>query len=180
VGGVGYFINISLDAYINLSKSSGAEVLVNTYYHTKEDASELYGFINTDEREVFKKMIGVNGVGPKLAIRILQNIEYKAFVSKICTSDFAGLSKINGLGKKTAEKLVFELKEKFEKAFKPLVSVEAFSAENPVCRTSVSALVSLGIKERDAEDVIRRIFSKNPDIETEDLIKEGLLEIYGK
>jgi Holliday junction DNA helicase RuvA len=175
VNGVGYYVNTTL--YTFSQSSSLEEITIYIYHHIWQDGEELYGFYDKTEREVFKKMIGVSGVGPKLACRILQNVEYERFITLVSEGAVDNLSKINGLGKKTSEKLVFELKEKFIESFSGVV---VYSEHKPkILETAVMALVSLGYKENQSRKIISNILEKDTDIEVEELIKQGLSEIYG-
>ncbi len=176
VNGVGYSVNITLDTYFTNEEKSDAFIYI--YHHIWQDGQELYGFTGKTERSVFKKMIAVSGVGPKLACRILQNVESQKFISLISGGQTDKLTKINGLGKKTAEKLVFELKDKFIKEFSGVVT---YSQENTeLMETAVMALVSLGYKESQVRNVIAGILEVHKHISIEDLIKEGLAIVYGK
>ena len=138
VNGVGYFVNITLNTYLNISNESD-EILLFTYLHHWEEGMELYGFLNEKEKEVFKRIVSVSGIGYKLANRILQNVEYYTFVKMICDSNILGLVKINGIGRKTAEKLIFELKEKFALSEFSSTGKDAFG--NNYIQLAVDALV---------------------------------------
>jgi Holliday junction DNA helicase RuvA len=175
VNGTGYRVNITLDCYVNIAE--GKEALIYVFHHIWQDGQELYGFLNKIEREVFRVITSVSGVGPKLCSKILQNVEYKAFVTLISEGNISGLIKINGLGKKTAEKLIFELKEKFIKLFSPIIS-PALTETDSTLNIAVNALVSLGFKEKESINVITDIYNKNKEISVENLIKEGLSLIY--
>ncbi len=176
VNGVGYSVNITLDTYVNVKDHE--PVFIYIFHHIWQDGQELYGFLNKIERRVFKKMISVSGVGPKLACKILQNVEYDNFISHISSGDVDRLVKINGLGKKTAEKLVFELKDKFAQAFSGVVTYAG--EDKNLTDTATQALVSLGYKEKDVTKVIYDILDVHKEITVEELIKEGLSVLYGK
>lgn len=178
VNNVGYRVNITLHTYMNINKNDKS-VLIYIYFHHWQDGQELYGFIDKDERNVYKKIISVSGVGPKLANKILQNVEYNLFTKMISEGNVTGLTKINGLGKKTAEKLIFELKDKFIKAF-PEITSESSPSDMSKYETAVNALVSLGYKEKPSKDVITELFKENKDISIENLIKQALLLLYEK
>lgn len=177
VNGIGYRVNVTLHTYMNFSSQD--EITLHIYHHIWQDGQELYGFLDKTEREVFRIMTGISGVGPKLACRILQNIDYSLFTAMISDSNLAELVKINGLGKKTAEKLIFELKDKFTQSFSSLIS-QAGKKVNEMVYQAVGALISLGYKERDARSVIESIYEKKNNLTIENLIKEGLSLIYGK
>lgn len=109
-GGVGYEINCSASVYAELIKDGGGEVYV--YTAVREDGISLYGFISNAEKKMFLNLISVSGVGPKMGITVLSEMEVDELAVKIATEDVKGLSKVKGLGKKTAERIILELKEK--------------------------------------------------------------------
>lgn len=109
-GGVGYEINCSASVYSELIKDGGGEVYV--YTAVREDGISLYGFISNAEKKMFLNLISVSGVGPKMGITVLSEMEVDELAVKIATEDVKGLSKVKGLGKKTAERIILELKEK--------------------------------------------------------------------
>ena len=109
--GIGYEVACSTSVYNKLISNGQGEVF--TYLAVREDGISLYGFLSLEEKEMFLKLISVSGVGPKMGITILSNMELGDLAVKIATSDVKGLSKIKGLGKKTAERIIVELREKF-------------------------------------------------------------------
>ena len=113
VGGVGYRVTIPLSTFYRLG-ADGDEVSLLTYTHVREDALALYGFLTSREQALFERLIAVSGVGPKLAVNILSGIEAPELVDALRTSDVARLTRIPGVGKKTAERLVLELKDKMQ------------------------------------------------------------------
>ena len=148
VNGVGYEVFVPLTTFTAMPES-GAEVSLDIYTHVREDIIALYGFSSKQERRVFERLIGISGIGPRLAITILSGGSVEGLVSAIRRSDLARLTAIPGVGKKTAERIVVELKDKLkdmtEEALKPTVEVDV-----------VSALENLGYSRAMIEAAIRR------------------------
>jgi len=175
--GIGYQILIPLSSY-NKFSSPGVKVRVLTHHHVREDAQILYGFSSTEERDLFRLLMAhVSGVGPKLALAILSGMEVGHFKSAVVTSDIAAISKISGVGKKTAERVVLELKDKLGVA----AEWEAASRENAPAgierhlHDAVLALISLGYKQVDAHKAVKAVMPKlSPDSSAEDVVREAL------
>ena len=155
VGGVGYDVQVPLSTFYELAEP-GEDVALRVHTHVREDVIALYGFGSTLERDLFDRLLSVNGVGPKLALAVLSGIEPGDLVKAIRTADVARLSSIPGIGKKTAERISLELKDKLP-ALVPETS-PATSAGSPAedaQRTDVlSALVNLGYQRQAAEKAI--------------------------
>lgn len=171
VAGVGYEVETSLTTFFNLESQ---ENFVKIYIHTvvREDAFLLYGFADKDERELFRALIKVNGVGPKLAITILSSISPYDFTQCINSQNTSLLVKLPGIGRKTAERLVVEMKDSISKL--------VFSSNNKTTITTkyanldeaISALEALGFKSQDVKKVMDNIADNNKS--AEQLIREGL------
>ena len=178
-GGVGYEIEAPMSVFYRLPES-GAEVVLYTHFVVREDAQLLYGFSNREERELFRTLIKVNGVGPKLALTLLSGIEAKDFVRCVHDNDSATLVKLPGVGKKTAERLIVEMKDKLERwqpapllDGKPMVvGTEMADAAAAIEQDAVSALVSLGYKPQDASKVVSKVFVDG--MSSEDVIRHAL------
>lgn len=176
-GGIGYQILIPLSSYSKLS-STGARVRVLTHHHVREDAQILYGFSSVEERDLFRLLMAhVSGIGPKLALAILSGMEVGHFKSAVVTSDIAAISKISGVGRKTAERVVLELKDKLGVA----AEWEAASLGNAPSgierhlHDAVLALISLGYKQVDAHKAVKAVMPKlSPDSSAEDVVREAL------
>ena len=176
VGGIGYEVFISLHTFEKLPLPP-AQVKLLTYQQIKEDAHVLYGFFSPEERDLFKLLVAhVSGVGPKSALTILSATTPTQFKGAVVANDLVGLSKIKGIGKKTAERLIVELRDKVGAS----AAWEAASARNSQSPAeqqvtdAVLALVALGYKQLDAIKVLKGIQEKNPQAVTEDLIREAL------
>lgn len=155
-GGIGYNINVSLNTLSNLP-AKGEKTKLYTYTHIKEDAFSLFGFLSLSEKNMFIKLIDINGVGPKMALGILSGITTPALVAAVANNDVKSLSSIKGVGKKTAERIILELKEKVS------VTDSDFSAGVPINISSskeindaIEALVALGINKNDAIRAVQK------------------------
>jgi len=163
-GGVGYGVNVSARTG-EILPNEGSEVVLLTHLIVREDSLTLYGFFDVQEKELFLNMIEVNGIGPKMAQRILSSISPNDFLSLIATENSAGLSKIKGIGKKTSEMLVLALKDK-------ALSISAVAGENSSLampfaeQEAVLALHTLGVKDPGAKKAVEKaveILGKNTD-----------------
>lgn len=176
VGGVGYEITASTGAIIKYTSEQG-EVTIPTYLQVREDAVCLYGFKDKNEKAMFLKLITVSGVGPKLAITILSGMSEQDLCIAIATDDVKMMSKVKGLGKKTAEKIIVELREKVGKLDKSCVALPlmANNTDPSVIEDAALALESLGLTSGDAY----KIASKNATSEdtAETLIKKCLKDM---
>jgi len=156
VGGVGYEVLIPLSSFARLPEPGGA-VYVLTHLTVREDAHILYGFMSRDERELFRLLIHtVSGIGPKLALNILSGMDPGAFRSAVAAGDVKSLSQISGVGKKTAERVVVELRDKVGKpgALEHGAGVQSYAARDQKAHDAVLALVALGFKQTEASDAV--------------------------
>jgi holliday junction DNA helicase RuvA len=153
VGGVGYLVLVPLSTYAALGELH-TEVTLLIHTHVREDALALYGFVSSREKHFFEMLLSASGVGPSLALKILSGMTVEELVPAIRTSDLARLTKIPGVGRKTAERMVVELKDKLDavvvEAEKPAAAVSAAGIEADV----ISALVNLGYDGRAAESAV--------------------------
>jgi holliday junction DNA helicase RuvA len=152
--GVGYEVNISVPTFSELPPD-GMNVSLHIYTHVREDLLALYGFIRPAEKQLFEKLITVSGIGPKLAMTILSGMAADEMARAIRGNDLARLTKIPGIGRKTAERMVLELRDKLpESAGAPTL---AASTRNPLEEDVMSALVNLGYQQAAAEKVMASI-----------------------
>jgi holliday junction DNA helicase RuvA len=157
VGGVGYDLTISVPTFSDLP-GAGSEIALHVHTHVREDAIALYGFLRTAEKTLFEKLLTVSGIGPKLAITILSGMPADAMVNAIRGGDVARLTKIPGIGKKTAERMVLELRDKLPPtAATPEVATPTMSA---VEEDVISALVNLGYQRAAAEKALTNASSR--------------------
>ena len=156
-GGVGYDIVISVPTFTALPRE-GSEVSLYIHTHVREDTLALFGFLERDEKRLFERLITVSGVGPRLAITILSGLNPERTIAAIRAQDHATLTRIPGVGKKLAERLVVELKEKLDDfAVAPAAKIEA----GPAAEDVLSALVNLGYQRAAAEKAIETAVAKD-------------------
>jgi holliday junction DNA helicase RuvA len=177
VGGVGYRVAIPVSTFYRLGEP-GAEVELRTYTHVREDTLALYGFLTGAEQDLFERLISVGGVGPKLAVNILSGIEAPELVEALRTSDVARLTRIPGVGKKTAERLVLELKDKMQGLDAP---TEAPTPPRGGPKDDLlSALVHLGYSRPEAERAADRALREDGSGTFEDLLRRTLRLLSGR
>lgn len=180
VAGVGYELEASMNTCFKLPEL-GSEVLIYTQMIVREDDQRLYGFIDKSERSLFRSLIKVNGVGPKLAITILSGISAEDFVRCIGDNDTNSLVRLPGIGKKTAERLIVEMRDRLVDWQPELPSFEVnintsarptMGGSNPLLKEAVSALIALGYKPQEASRAISQVFQEG--LSCEDLIRSAL------
>lgn len=174
-GGVGYEVFIPLSSYDQLPLE-GETCRILTYHHITDADQRLFGFCTDEERQMFMKLLTISGVGPKLAISALSGLPVRELKTALINGDIKRISSISGIGKKTAERIVVELRDKFDPgeqldAFAP---VEAATGDNRL-RDAALALTALGQKPDDAAKMIKGVAKKiTPDMTVEDLIRLAL------
>ncbi len=175
--GIGYEISIPLSTYDKLPRE-GEKVTLFTHFNVREDAQTLFGFFSQEEKDLFRLLNTINGIGPRLAIKILSSISVNSFCEAIASANTKILSKINGVGPKSADRLVIELRDKIS-----LISPEAaFSSGNTVPKhteEAILALVQLGFKYDMAKKAILKIVSEIPEADhnSENLIRIALQKL---
>ncbi len=180
VGGVGYLVQLSAQSSARLGPP-GAAVTLRTYTHVREDALQLYGFATEEEEQLFILLIGTSGVGPKLAINILSGMPALELARALIGGELARLTKIPGVGKKTAERLVLELKDKLKTS--GLLQAGGSTSQPPPAQGDSalhSALLNLGYKPAQAErtaDAVRRALGASAPLEAQ--LREALKLIQG-
>ncbi len=171
--GIGFYVNISLATFSQLG-NEGDTVKILTYYLVKEDAQVLYGFAEEEERELFKLLITVNGIGPNTARLILSSMSVGEALNAIATEDVKSLQAIKGIGGKTAQRLVVELKDKTKKAEWATAAKISVTYNNNKYE-ALSALIALGFPKAGAESVLDKIIkAEGINLTVEDLIKKAL------
>ena len=179
VGGVGYELQLPMTCFYELPPI-GQEVVLHTHFVVREDAQLLYGFINKRTRALFRELLKANGVGPKLALAILSGMSAQQFVNAVEREEVASLVKLPGIGKKTAERLIVEMKDRFKglhgDLFTPAADLVLTSPAGPTAddaeQEAVAALVALGYKPQEASRMVSKI--ARPDANSETLIREAL------
>jgi Holliday junction DNA helicase RuvA len=175
-GGVGYDVHIPLSTYDKLP-APGAQAKVLTHLQVREDAHVLYGFATLEERDLFLLLVNnVSGIGPKLALAVLNGASPLQFRGLVVAGDIAALSRIKGVGKKTAERIVVELRDKVgvSAAWEAASAANALPPEEQHVNDAVLALISLGYKQAEAHKTVRAIREKQPKATVEELVKEAL------
>ncbi len=178
-GGVGYEVHMPMTCFYELPEID-KEAVVFTQFVVREDAQLLYGFNNKQERTLFRELIKVNGVGPKLALAILSGMSAQQFVNAVEREEIGSLVKLPGVGKKTAERLIVEMKDRFKgmhgDLFTPAAELVLASPDNGAVddaeQEAVAALVSLGYKPQEASRMVSKVGRSGADCET--LIREAL------
>ena len=172
--GIGYQVFVSLSTFYDLPEATQG-VRLHTYTHVREDLLQLFGFSTFLEKEIFQILIGVSGIGPKLALNILSGIAPAELIASLQSEDVARLTQIPGVGRKTAERLVFDLKEKIGKiAVRGETPKEEKRKKDQVVDDVVSALVNLGYRKNQAESVVEQVWRQRPDASLEEVLKESL------
>lgn len=180
VAGVGYEIEAPMSTFYALPET-GREVVIHTHMVVREDAHLLFGFATEAERSFFRELIKVNGVGVKMGLAILSGMSVDAFVQAIRNSDVAMLTRLPGIGKKTAERLIVEMRDKMEDRvtdISAIVSMPALEIEenNPI-NDAVSALVALGYKPQEASRMVGKV--KSEGLPSEEIIRQALKAAAG-
>ncbi|HEY6969112.1 MAG TPA: Holliday junction branch migration protein RuvA [Candidatus Angelobacter sp.] len=166
--GVGYEVNISIPTFSDLP-ALGSEVALFIYTHVREDALALYGFLRSEDKQLFEKLISVSGIGPKLAITILSGMPTDTMIASIKGNNVAALTRIPGIGKKTAERMVLELRDKLDS----FVAPETVATASPVEEDVISALVNLGYQRGLVERTLSQL-PKMPDQSFDALFRKSL------
>ena len=177
VAGVGYQILVAISSFDRLNPRQGQEITLLTHLHVRENALTLYGFSSQEERDIFLLLVDrVSGIGPTIAMAVLSGMAVDRFKQAVVDEDTKALAAIKGLGKKTAERIVLELKDKVGVAETWQVGGEGTEA-GVASRDAELALLALGFKQADARKAIKLVLEKDPGMAAEDLIREGLREL---
>ncbi|OGU27418.1 MAG: Holliday junction DNA helicase RuvA [Ignavibacteria bacterium GWA2_35_9] len=168
VNGVGYLVNISINTFENISDKK--EISLHIYTSVKEDSITLFGFYSETEKEMFELLISVSGIGPKLALNVLSGIQVDDLKTAIEAGNISRIVAIPGVGRKTAERVVLELRSKVDK----IIEMESRGDSYSIKSEAVSALTTLGYNYKTAESAVRDILSSAKDISLEELIKKAL------
>ncbi|HJT87751.1 MAG TPA: Holliday junction branch migration protein RuvA [Bryobacteraceae bacterium] len=160
-GGVGYDVTIPVSTFTHLP-DAGAEIRLRIHTHVREDALALYGFLTQDEKALFEKLIGVSGIGPTLAVKVLSGVAAPDLIQSIRRGEVERLVRIPGVGKKTAERMVLELRDKLPAASGEEPEAAAAPALSPVDQDVLSALLNLGCARPQAEAAVRKAKAGGP------------------
>ncbi len=171
VNGVGYSVNISINTFENISDKEIVSLFI--YTNVKEDSITLYGFFTEPEKQMFELLISITGIGPKLAQSILSGIQTDDLKDAIQRGDISRIIAVPGIGRKTSERLVLELKNKVDQISEAGTKEIPFSVKNE----AVSALTTLGYNLKVADKIVRDTLSANPKLSLEELIKKSLSDL---
>tara|TARA_B110000116_G_C16766143_1_gene550919 strand:+ start:1149 stop:1733 length:585 start_codon:yes stop_codon:yes gene_type:complete len=173
INGIGYECSISAYTYDQLP-AIGKEVFLNTFLQVTENSHSLYGFINSEEKSLFKMLISINGIGPKTVMPILSSARPDDVINRIISGDVSMLSSLPGIGIKTAKRIIIELKDKLSDYSSDDIPE---LADNSIIKDTLKALSSLGYSGLSIKRKVDEILIKTPDIKIEDLIKKTLNEL---
>ena len=169
-GGVGYHVNISLHTYSLLPNTDFIKVY--THLQIKEDAHTLFGFMEKSEREIFRLLLSVSGIGASIARTMLSSLDPKQITNAIATADVVTIQSIKGIGSKTAQRVILDLKEKVLKLYD--LDEVSMSKSNTNRDEALSALEVLGFVRKTSEKVIEKIIKEDPEATVESIIKKAL------
>lgn len=173
VSGVGYEVEISSITQEQL-ESAGSEVKLLIYHHITDSDQRLFGFFSTDEKALFEKLITVKGVGPKLGLTILSGLPADQLIGAITNAEAATLSKVPGIGKKTAERIIVELKDKLAEYAASAGVTPTSSSESGVMSEAISALEALGFKKKESEQAVLKALKNSGSEDASVVIKKAL------
>jgi Holliday junction DNA helicase RuvA len=176
IAGVGYDVQVPLSTFY-VAGDVGAEIALRVHTHVREDQLALYGFATPLELAMFEKLIGVGGIGPKLALAVLSGIEAGELVRAIQRGDVARLVAIPGVGKKTAERITVELRDRLPKAVEAAASGAAPAAAETLRDDLLSALVNLGYHRHAVEKVLDKLLAAASDVAFEHVLRAALKEL---
>ena len=168
--GVGYHVNISLHTYSLLPNSDNIKLF--TYLQIKEDSHTLFGFVEKSEREIFKMLLSVSGIGASIARTMLSSLEPKQIIQAIATADVGTIQSIKGIGSKTAQRAILDLKDKVLKLYD--LDEVSILQNNTNREEALSALEVLGFVRKSSEKLVDKILKENPDTTVENIIKLAL------
>lgn len=168
--GVGYFLHISLNTYSKLPDSEAIKLF--TYLSIKEDAHTLFGFADVMEREVFKLLITVSGVGTSIARTMLSSMTPEQVQQAIASEDVAAIQSVKGIGAKTAQRVIIDLKDKIVKTYQ--LSEDSLLSDNTIKDEALSALEVLGFSRKQVDKLVQKIIQETPEITLENIIKQAL------
>jgi Holliday junction DNA helicase RuvA len=177
VGGVGYDVAVPLSTFYTTGEA-GAEVSLRVHTHVREDQLALFGFATALELTVFERLIAISGIGPKLALAVLSGIEPRELIAALQRDDVARLTRIPGIGKKTAERIVLELRDRLPKAMAALaVGAPPPPAVDALRDDLASALINLGYQRQTIDKTLDRILKDHPDATFENVLRVALKDL---
>ncbi len=175
--GVGYEVEIPLSTYEKIRELKDVKLLI--HYYQNDEGTRLFGFISPEEKSLFRQLISISRVGPKIALSMLSSLPVISIVNSILSDDYSLLAKVPGLGKKTAQRLIIELKDKVSEIQIPSSDIGSIKL-NDVAKEAEIALLTLGYKAFEIRSTLQDIISQDASIGLEDLIKKSIKNLYKK
>lgn len=176
VQGIGYEVLVPLSTYYEIGEA-GSDVALRIHTHVREDSLQLYGFLTGLERQLFERLIAISGIGPKLAVAVLSGIDPRELVSAVQRADVARLTTIPGIGRKTAERILLELKDRLAAVEAPAEGVPPGGADDRLRHDLLSALRNLGYHRPQAERAVESTLNASPASTFEQALKSALREL---
>ena len=177
VGGVGYELEVPTSTFADLP-AINETISLHIHMVVREDAQLLFAFTTAQQRDLFRSLIKVNGVGPKVALAVLSTMSIQELLQSMTDEDYLPLTRVPGIGKKTAQRLLVEMKDRLPKEFSDVsLQVGGSRSGSSERQDAISALISLGYKDRDASRIIRAL---PEELSSEDLIRQALRHLSGK
>ncbi|MCB9916490.1 MAG: Holliday junction branch migration protein RuvA [Planctomycetes bacterium] len=172
VGGVGYALNVPVGSGF----AEGGRARAWVHFVVREDAHSLYGFDSLARRELFRLLLSVRGVGPGVALALLSGLEVDALVQAVVSQDAAALTRVRGVGKKTAEQMLLDLRDKIGRFGAEATGAAAApsSGDDVLVADAVGALTSIGYKDKEAEKLVRKLLADEPDLDLEQIVRAAL------
>lgn len=174
--GVAYFLHISLGTYGKIPDREDIKLFTHFTVNNNDFSLNLFGFYDEEERDIFRKLITVSGVGPNTARMVLSGMSTQEVVAMIVSRDIAGFKRVKGIGPKTAERIIVDLHDKIAKG-SPLISEKVSQPHNIIRQEALAALTSLGLDRNKTEKLMDKIMVVHPEIALEDLIKQVLKQL---
>lgn len=171
VNGVGYECMITVSTYDHLMHNKNNDILILIYHHITDSNQSLFGFIDNQEKNIFKLLISVSGIGPKTAIQLLSSVSASDLEDRIKTGEVVSLTSLPGIGPKTAKRIIIELKEKFISLDQDEMPIEEDLFKNSTYKDAFDALMVLGYNKREITTHIEKIINNNDNINTSELIR---------
>tara|TARA_Y100001970_G_C14218823_1_gene851313 strand:+ start:1970 stop:2572 length:603 start_codon:yes stop_codon:yes gene_type:complete len=177
VNGVGYECMITITTYEKLNQLKNQAITISTYHHITDSNQSLFGFIDDKEKEIFKLLISVSGIGPKTGIQLLSSVSALDLEDRIKTGEVSMLTSIPGIGAKTAKRIIIELKEKFISLDSEELPIEEVPSDNSSYNDALDALIVLGYNKKEIMKHLKKIIGDNESAETSELIRLTLNKI---
>jgi len=176
VAGIGYELEAPMTTFYDLP-TTGSEVTLYTHLVVREDAHLLFGFSRASQRSLFRSLLKVNGIGPRVALAILSGMNENEFALCVSSEDISRITKVPGIGKKTAERLIVEMRDKVDSGGAEAIAAGIGASATDPASEAVSALMALGYKGNEASRLVRNV--SGDDLSTEDIIRQALKNIAG-